>query len=446
MATRRQRKPTGVPQLSVENLAEIFGAGPASDGMRGGRQARNSPTAGFRAPTEPIAMPTQTGPTPQAPQMDTLAAQPTGIFQSAPPTQDMAVPAAPQIAAPMPSMGSVGLNPLTTEQGLSATPSLQPQIPTSPNVMGPEATQARLGEMFGEAPQTLSQVTAQDPASIAAREASQSFAEESAARESRLPTPGIPQDRAVRDESNMRGERQYTDSQIRDLAGGDAELMGRYKAMDEQGVDPATGQRPAAPKAVDPLERAQKQATLAKTLQDIESGQVAIKQGQEQAFEASRNNVRSTTDAFEKLQPVAEEIARLSGSAFTEGGLGWVASKLPLSTDARQIQRLTTEFEGSAFLQGLIEAKSKGATFGALSEQEGNRILAQWGKLTDPSSSNPQRINAINAMLGSIQRSAERAASDHIEKYGKPAEGSSASGASPIQGDYDDKSLDDALL
>tara|TARA_R110002073_G_scaffold58625_1_gene148344 strand:- start:525 stop:2291 length:1767 start_codon:yes stop_codon:yes gene_type:complete len=137
----------------------------------------------------------------------------------------------------------------------------------------------------------------------------------------------------------------------------------------------------------------------------------------EVAYEESRSNVRSTQDSFDKLRPVAEEIALLSGSKFTEGALGWTASKLPFSTDAAQIERLTTEFEGSAFLQGLIDAKAKGATFGALSEREGDRILGQWGKITSPKSTNPERIRAVNSMLESIQRSSERAASDHKEKF-----------------------------
>ena len=135
------------------------------------------------------------------------------------------------------------------------------------------------------------------------------------------------------------------------------------------------------------------------------------------AYEESRSNVRSTQDSFDKLRPVAEEIALLSGSKFTEGAIGWTASKLPFSTDAAQIERLTTEFEGSAFLQGLIDAKAKGATFGALSEREGDRILGQWGKITSPKSTNEERIRAVNSMLESIQRASERAASDHKEKF-----------------------------
>ena len=149
----------------------------------------------------------------------------------------------------------------------------------------------------------------------------------------------------------------------------------------------------------------------------IAEGMEAKEAKREVAYEESRSNVRSTQDSFDKLKPVAEEIALLSGGKLTEGVLGWTASKLPFSTDAAQIERLTTEFEGSAFLQGLIDAKAKGATFGALSEREGDRILGQWGKITSPKSTNEQRIRAVNSMLESIQRSSERATSDHKEKF-----------------------------
>jgi hypothetical protein len=149
----------------------------------------------------------------------------------------------------------------------------------------------------------------------------------------------------------------------------------------------------------------------------IAEGMEAKEAKREVEYEESRSNVRSTQDSFDKLRPVAEEIALLSGGKFTEGVLGWTASKLPFSTDAAQIERLTTEFEGSAFLQGLIDAKAKGATFGALSEREGDRILGQWGKITSPKSTNEQRIRAVNSMLESIQRSSERATSDHKEKF-----------------------------
>ena len=186
------------------------------------------------------------------------------------------------------------------------------------------------------------------------------------------------------------------------------------------GVDLKTGQPPETTGGLTETERLNREKFLYQQGQDILAGKVLDQEAaiaRTEAFETSRNNVRSTQDSYEKLKPVAEEIANLSGSKFTEGMLGWTASKLPFSTDAAQIERLTTEFEGSAFLQGLIDAKSKGATFGALSEREGDRILGQWGKITSPKSTNKERISAINSMLGSIQRAAERAQSDHRERF-----------------------------
>ena len=186
------------------------------------------------------------------------------------------------------------------------------------------------------------------------------------------------------------------------------------------GVDLKTGQPPETTGGLTETERLNREKFLYQQGQDILAGKVLDQEAttaRTEAFETSRNNVRSTQDSYEKLKPVAEEIANLSGSKFTEGMLGWTANKLPFSTDAAQIERLTTEFEGSAFLQGLIDAKSKGATFGALSEREGDRILGQWGKITSPKSTNKERISAINSMLGSIQRAAERAQSDHRERF-----------------------------
>ena len=186
------------------------------------------------------------------------------------------------------------------------------------------------------------------------------------------------------------------------------------------GVDLKTGQPLQATGGLSETERLNREKFLYQQGQDILAGKVLDQEAttaRTEAFETSRNNVRSTQDSYEKLKPVAEEIANLSGSKFTEGMLGWTANKLPFSTDAAQIERLTTEFEGSAFLQGLIDAKSKGATFGALSEREGDRILGQWGKITSPKSTNKERISAINSMLGSIQRAAERAQSDHRERF-----------------------------
>lgn len=227
-------------------------------------------------------------------------------------------------------------------------------------------------------------------------------------------------------DSTGRAAGEVSQSDRRDIAKGQvagASAADKARAAEvaaRNNLDPRTGLPLTATKDVNGLTDFQK-ITAAQRQQEIDlkiqSGLDERAAKQEVAFEESRNNVRSTQDSFNKLKPVAEEIAALSGTTFTEGALGWAAAALPLSTNAGQIERLTTEFEGSAFLQGLIEAKAKGATFGALSEQEGNRILGQWGTITSPKSTNEQRIRAINNMLSSIQRSAERAASDHAEKF-----------------------------
>jgi len=198
----------------------------------------------------------------------------------------------------------------------------------------------------------------------------------------------------------------------------------KKRVWDEAQSDRATSQ--ASAKAAAVREKLELGIKVTEAEQKLVESQDKIVKAKQAEFEESRNNVRSTQDSFEKLRPVAEEIAALSGTKFTEGVLGWGASVIPLATDANQIERLTTEFEGSAFLQGLIDAKAKGATFGALSEREGDRILGQWGKITAPNSTNEQRITAINSMLKSIQRASERAVSDHAEKFPDMAAKSSA--------------------
>lgn len=189
-----------------EILANIFGgqtAKPMSDEERGMAAMGQNPAITTPEPFQPTGgagfIPQAQVPTPaadvgrgtimgdlanilpDAPQQFTPAATTQAIEPQSPTIGQGTVLQSPAV----PSMESVGLNPLTTEPqfgGISQTPSLQP----TNNVMGEAATQARLGAMFGEAPQTLSQVTAQDPASIAAQQATQAFEAESAAREARL--------------------------------------------------------------------------------------------------------------------------------------------------------------------------------------------------------------------------------------------------------------------
>ena len=316
-----------------------------------------------------------------------------------------------------------------------ADPSQQIQLKDSgSSTVGLNSTQAMLQERFGSP--TISGIQSAEEG-LGLRTDAQgrmvdpnvdrsSFEQASADREARQAArPDFGEAVSDRDRRAARGEG-ISDADRRDIAKAqspNASASDRARGMkvaEKAGLDWRTGQPLKQDKETGGL--TDYQAITAQQRQTeidlkIADGMEEKEAKREVAYEESRSNVRSTQDSFDKLRPVAEEIALLSGSKFTEGALGWTASKLPFSTDAAQIERLTTEFEGSAFLQGLIDAKAKGATFGALSEREGDRILGQWGKITSPKSTNEERIRAVNSMLESIQRSSERAASDHKEKF-----------------------------
>jgi hypothetical protein len=323
-----------------------------------------------------------------------------------------------------------------------ADPSQQIQLKDSgSSTVGLNSTQAMLQERFGSptisgiqsAEEGLGLRTDAQGRMIDPNVDRSSFEQESADREARQaarPDFSEAQERAAgtvtdRERREARGEG-ISDADRRDIAKAqspNASASDRARGMkvaDKAGLDWRTGQPLKQDKETGGL--TDYQAITAQQRQTeidlkIADGMEEKEAKREVAYEESRSNVRSTQDSFDKLRPVAEEIALLSGGKFTEGVLGWTASKLPFSTDAAQIERLTTEFEGSAFLQGLIDAKAKGATFGALSEREGDRILGQWGNITSPKSTNEERIRAVNSMLASIQRSSERATSDHKEKF-----------------------------
>lgn len=372
-----------------------------------------------------LSMPTAGGVAPQMPQAPTQQAPqgPAGVGT---------VLKTPQV----PSMESVGLNPLTTEQGLSATPSLQPQVPQAnePFGMDPsvQATRARLGAMFGEAPQTLAEVTAQDPASIAARQASENYAMESAAREARLPTPGVFQEKAVRDGSNMRGERQYTDSQIRDLAGGDATLMGRYKAMDEQGIDPATGQ-PRATEA--PAMSAYQMATLAQ--KDREFNYKALKDeynrleqsGQQQ--EQDQAAYQSVMDNTSRLGKMAEEAIGLTLEPGTTG-LGGAFLKFIPGSNANQLKEVLSVVQSDVALTRLANLKATGATLGQISKPELEMLQNSFDALKQNLKGERLREALVN-YSNQLQNIESKVASAYEAKYGAPQGATQGSGTTGTQ-------------
>ena len=322
------------------------------------------------------------------PSMDTLGDQPTGIFPGAP-TPNMAapVPQAPvgfgtvMDTPQVPSMQSVGLNPLATE------PQFNGGIPASPNVMGVDETRSRLAEINTQisptplinqpSSMTLSQFTAGDPASIAAQEASDNFAMESASREARLPEVGEFRERAVPDASNMRGNRQYTDSQIRDLAGGDATVMARLKAMDEQGIDPATGSPRAADVGLTESEKlARERFEYQKQQDSIESPE------QPSALDSKINTIMEATGADRaQATGIAAGTVRMTTNPLT-GEVAMVDLTTGASTPvsgATQTQEPSFNISKPEEGQSLFEVGSKFTGAVEAGKRAGQKVTGQLG-------------------------------------------------------------------
>ena len=112
----------------------------------------------------------------------------------------------------------------------------------------------------------------------------------------------------------------------------------------------------------------------------------------------------------------------------TEGFVGWAAEKLPFQTKAAQVNRLATSFQGNAFLRSIIDSKSLGATFGALSDTEGTKITAADAILMDTKMGNVERMDAAKQIIDTI-KSARANAMGRLERAG----GGGRSQAAPRQ-------------
>lgn len=421
-----------------EILANIFGgqtAKPMSDEERGMAAMGQNPAITTPEPFQPTGgagfIPQAQVPTPaadvgrgtimgdlanilpDAPQQFTPAATTQAIEPQSPTIGQGTVLQSPAV----PSMESVGLNPLTTEPqfgGISQTPSLQP----TNNVMGEAATQARLGAMFGEAPQTLSQVTAQDPASIAAQQATQAFEAESAAREARLGSglsvrPGI-------DVPSLDMQRKRMEAGLSPTAGAPmgTDMSQQQQAdMLERGFDPATGQKIGGDmtdyqRATLAQRQQQFEATQANINREWEAGQAALAEEKAQGIAATQESIQKETDRLDSqlgfLEGAAMEMAGLSNWT-TEGVIGASLGKLPFETNKKQVDRIANSFMGNAFLRSIIDSKSLGATFGALSNQEGEKITGAETILTDGSMSNERRLRAAADIINTIKSAKARA-------------------------------------
>jgi hypothetical protein len=154
------------------------------------------------------------------------------------------------------------------------------------------------------------------------------------------------------------------------------------------------------------------------------------------AFEVDKEQSTSEIGFFsqeiDKMTDVRDQIAGVTGNNFfTEGGAGWLSAILPFDTDAAKVERLATEIAGNTFIRGIVESKNRGATFGPLSDLEGEKITAAYGRLLKTNMGNEDRILAINSVLESLNGRFEAAKTKHNKKYGEPTSQGGEAGSSP---------------
>ena len=302
--------------------------------------------------------------------------------------------------------------------------------------MGVEATQARLQERFGAptisdiqaAPKGLGMQTDPQGRMIDPSVDLSSFEQASADREARQAAGtgfGQAQTRAAgtvtdRERRAARGEG-MSDADRRDIAKANApgasasDIARGGKVAELNRVDRKTGkplaQEGAMTRAEDLAER-KFQAELAENNRAWETAQAdkaaETAAGVQETAQARQKTVERMDSQLSFLKNSAIEMAGLQDWS-TEGFSGWVAEKLPFDTAAAQVNRLATSFQGNAFLRSIIDSKSLGATFGALSDNEGNKITAAETTLMDTKMGNEARMRAAKQIIDTIESAKSRA-------------------------------------
>jgi len=456
---RRQMYPAvPSPLENLQSAAKGFLAQSGTPAIgRGG--ARRGSTVQPTAPvTQPIAMPTS--PVGQAPQMDTLGAQPTGIFPQAPAAAE--TPATPSIFQ-MPSMDSVGLPTLTTEPaqgGLAATPSLQPQAPTiSPDV---QATRERLGAMFGEGPQTVTQLTtgiegavmapdaqgrlrtyeSQEAANQALQAGLSAYGQESAAREARLEATLA--DRAAAREAQRGGEGGgISDADARDLSAlrdPQATESQRARAMqvaERLGRDPLTGQA-LTPQGSSGLTEYQK-ATLAQ--KDREFNYEAL-QDEYRRLEQSGKQQEQDKAAYESVMDNTERLGKMANEAIgltlEPGTTGWSGALLKFlpGSNANQLKEVLAVVQSDVALTRLANLKATGATLGQISKPELDMLQNSFDALKQNLKGERLREALVN-YSNQLQNIESKVSQAYESKYGAQSESQQAGPSSSAnQVDY----------
>lgn len=191
------------------------------------------------------------------------------------------------------------------------------------------------------------------------------------------------------------------------------------KVANALGVDLKTGKPLASQEGgQEPMTRAEAlaerkfQAELAQNNRQWEASEAEkaaeLATGEKETAQARQKSIERMDSQLSFLKKSAIEMAELQDWS-TEGFAGWFAEKLPLDTSAAQVNRLATSFQGNAFLRSIIDSKSLGATFGALSDTEGNKITAAETTLMDTKQGNEARMRAAKQIIDTIESAKARA-------------------------------------
>ena len=386
----------------------------------------------------------------------------------------------------VPSMESVGLNPLTTEPqfgGVAQTPSLQPQFDA-----GVAETQARLGAMFGEAPQTLTQLTtgiegavmAQDAqgrmrtyesqeAADQALEAGMSvYDQESAAREARMGDgfsvrPGI-------DVPSLDMQRKRMEAGLSPTEGAPmgTDMSQQQQAdMLERGFDPATGQKIGGGMATrEALEQEGLRLKNAKTLAEInkimQPSQAGLSDFEKevdrkvapQYLDWKQGGEARSQANIDKLSGVAKDLAE--GQIDTRN----ISSLLPVGS----------EYMNTIFNPDLTDAMNRirGVAFQSLRQTLGAQFTEKEGKnlvetYFNPALNEQQNLNRLNTFISTLTKAheAQKGMFNYLESnntlsgYSMDSSpraimdgllANQGAGGSPIQGDVDVATAADEIL
>lgn len=208
------------------------------------------------------------------------------------------------------------------------------------------------------------------------------------------------------------------------------------------GRDPATGKKIETDDMTDyqkaTLAQRQQQfeATQANINREWEAGQAALAEEKAQGIAGTQESIQKETDRLNSqlgfLEGAAMEMAGLSNWT-TEGIIGAGIGKLPFETNKKQVDRIANSFMGNAFLRSIIDSKSLGATFGALSNQEGEKITGAETILMDGSMSNERRLRAAADIISTIKSAKTRAEQRMAKTQGsvKSAPSASTGSATP---------------